>query len=37
MGDNDKVGIAVLFCNDKTSIDLETVNKWFEGKFTEVY
>lgn len=32
MDSNDTVGIAVLFCNDKTQIDLDTVNKWFEGK-----
>lgn len=35
MDSNDTVGIAVLFCNDKTSIDLEVVKNWFEAKFAD--
>lgn len=35
MDTNDKIGIAVLFCNEKTSIDLETVKNWFEAKYAD--
>jgi hypothetical protein len=33
--ENSKIGIAILFCNEKTNIDLKTVESWFEGSFVD--
>ena len=33
MDNNDKLGLAILFCKEKTGIDLNTVQSWFEAKY----